>query len=109
MSDINNPATIVMKWPVRTPGCAVTVGDGAGILPPWQCVKQLPHGCLCVPACRRDLKPENMLVHEDGHLALSDFGLAKTVGDWPAITTMTATAGMQVRLDLIWSCLPFSM
>jgi hypothetical protein len=45
-----------------------------------------------------------MLVQEDGRIALSDFGLAKTVGDWPAITTMTATAGLQVRFVYNWGC-----
>jgi len=45
----------------------------------------------------RDLKPENMLLHSDGHLCLGDLGLAKQImdskGDWGTSRTMCGTEG----------------
>jgi len=29
----------------------------------------------------RDLKPENLLIHSDGHLKVTDFGFAKKIED----------------------------
>ncbi len=36
------------------------------------------HDCGVV---HRDLKPENVLLHSTGHVCVTDFGLAKEVGD----------------------------
>ncbi len=41
----------------------------------------------------RDIKPENILFREDGSAVLSDFGIAKVVGDGPNITRMGTVVG----------------
>ena len=40
----------------------------------------------------RDLKPENVLLHRSGHVCLTDFGLAKEVGDSAKVRTLCGTS-----------------
>lgn len=40
----------------------------------------------------RDLKPENVLLHRSGHVCLTDFGLAKEVGDSSKVRTLCGTS-----------------
>ena len=40
----------------------------------------------------RDLKPENVLLRADGHVCLTDFGLAKEVGDNSQVRTLCGTS-----------------
>lgn len=41
----------------------------------------------------RDIKPENILFREDGSAVLSDFGIAKVLGDEPNITRLGTVVG----------------
>lgn len=41
----------------------------------------------------RDVKPENVLLAEDGHVKVADFGLARAVDDHTASTTVLGTVG----------------
>lgn len=39
----------------------------------------------------RDLRPENVLIWEDGYIALTDFGFAKVINEGEAATTFAGT------------------
>lgn len=54
------------------------------------------HGCGII---HRDLKPENVLLRADAHVCITDFGLAKEIGDLESSRTLCGTSEYMVRSE----------
>lgn len=57
----------------------------------------------------RDLKPENVLLRGDGHVCITDFGLAKEIGDGHVARTLCGTSEYMVSSYVLLLTLVMSL
>ena len=75
-------------------GCAEEVAHGNAVDSVSECIVSLHVSLLGNPLCsHRDMKPENILVDDDGHVRISDLGLAVLIPEGESVRGRVGTVG----------------